>query len=432
MFDTSNPGNTPPVWPIGALVRAIADTLQARFNPVAVRGEVSGFSRASSGHCYFTLKDDSGQIRCAMFRRAATLLDFLPRDGALVELRGRLDVYGPRGELQLIVESMGLAGDGALLDQFLRLKGKLAAEGLFEVARKRAIPVAPRGVGIVTSLDAAALADVATALKRRVPHIPVVLANAAVQGANAPGELVRALDHLYSLHAPDPRGVAVDVILLVRGGGSLDDLAAFNNENLARCLARSPVPVICGVGHETDFTIADFVADLRAPTPTAAAELAALPREHWLNALEALEKGLLSALQRVLDTRQQSMDGVVIRLGRPSALANQRRLMLDTQQQRLGFALRQIAKQRAERLSRLLLDFPASTMRDLQHRQMRLERSGLQLGSVDPERVLQRGYAWVTDVAGQVMTSSAELAVGQALTVRLHKGQAGVKVTSRL
>ena len=430
MFDNQNPANTPPVWPIGALVRAIADTLQARFNPVAVRGEISGFSRASSGHCYFTLKDDSGQIRCAMFRRAATLLDFQPRDGALVELRGRLDVYGPRGELQLIVESMGLAGDGALLDQFLRLKAKFAAEGLFDAARKRAIPVAPRGIGIVTSLDAAALADVATVLKRRVPHIPVVLANATVQGANAPGELVRALEHLYRLHAPGHNGVAIDVILLVRGGGSLEDLAAFNDESLARCLARSPVPVISGVGHETDFTIADFVADLRAPTPTAAAELAALPREHWLDALEALEGGLRLALQRVLDTGQQSLDGMAARLGRPSALASQRRLTLDFQRQRLGFASLQIVKQGAQTLRRLALDMPATAGRSLQQRHMRLERCGLRLASIDPQRILQRGYAWVIDAKGQVVTSSAALTIGQDLTLRLKDGQAGVKVTS--
>ena len=184
---TSAPARRLPaqVWQVGALCRAIADALDARFNPVTVRGEISGFSRASSGHCYFSLKDASGQIRCAMFKRAASMADFMPRDGDLVEVRGRIDVYTPRGDLQLIVESISQAGQGALFEQFLRLKAKLEAEGLFEPSRKRALPLMPRKIGLVTSLGAAALHDVATALQRRVPHIPVVLSPASVQGANA-------------------------------------------------------------------------------------------------------------------------------------------------------------------------------------------------------------------------------------------------------
>jgi exodeoxyribonuclease VII large subunit len=293
MSERQNPVFAPRIWQVGALCRAIADALDARFNPAAVRGEVSGFSRAPSGHCYFSLKDpdgrDSGQIRCALFRRAASLLDFAPRDGELVEVRGRLDVYGPRGDLQMIVESMSRAGQGALFEQFLKLKARLEAEGLFEPARKRALPVMPRGIGVVTSLNAAALHDVVSALCRRVPHIPVVLAPASVQGSGAPGEIVRSLLKLYQtiesgrgkspyLAAKDyadsvGAGVlsppVLDVILLVRGGGSIDDLWAFNDEAVARTIAQSPVPVITGIGHETDFTISDFVADLRAPTLSA-------------------------------------------------------------------------------------------------------------------------------------------------------------------
>lgn len=281
-------------WQVGALCRAIADSLDARFNPVTVQGEISGFSRASSGHCYFSLKDATGQIRCAMFKRAANLTEFMTRDGDLVEVRGRIDVYTPRGDLQLIVESMSQAGQGALFEQFLRLKAKLEAEGLFDAARKRELPIAPRGIGLVTSLGAAALHDVITALQRRVPHIPVIVSPASVQGVGAPQELCQALANLYQYNEQIRQLEAnlmhkaarapIDVILLVRGGGSLEDLWAFNDETLARTIAQSPVPVISGVGHETDFTIADFVADLRAPTPTAAAELVSQSRDAWLAA----------------------------------------------------------------------------------------------------------------------------------------------------
>src|SRR5690349_13301597 len=285
------------VWAVGALCRAIADALDARFNPVSVRGEISGFSRAASGHCYFSLKDESGQLRCAMFRRAASLLDFSPRDGDQVEVRGRLGVYEPRGDLQLIVESLRRAGQGALFEQFLRLKARLEGEGLFDSERKRPLPLLPRGIGIVTSPQAAALHDVVTCLRRRAPHVPVVLAPAAVQGAQAPSELVAALQSLYRL----AEAGKLDLILLVRGGGSIEDLWAFNDEQLARTIAASPVPLVSGVGHETDFTIADFCADLRAPTPTAAAELAAQPQETWLTALDMMHERLQEAAFRRVD-----------------------------------------------------------------------------------------------------------------------------------
>ena len=228
MFDRSSPAAAPRIWEVGALCRAIADALEARFNPVAVRGEITGFSRASSGHCYFSIKDANGQLRCAMFRRAATLLDFSPRDGELVEVRGRLGVYEARGDLQFIVESMQRAGQGALFEQFLRLKAQLDAEGLFDTARKRPLPLQPRGIGLVTSAGAAALHDVVTALRRRVPHIPVVLVPAQVQGVAAPPSIIAALSKLYLLaQAGRAQGgdsnanPPIDVILLVRGGGSI-------------------------------------------------------------------------------------------------------------------------------------------------------------------------------------------------------------------
>jgi exodeoxyribonuclease VII large subunit len=217
----------PRVWSVGALCLAIADTLNARFNPVAVKGEISGFSRAASGHCYFNLKDDSGQIRCAMFKRAASAVGFMPRDGEMVEVRGKLGVYEARGDLQLVVESMQRAGQGDLFAQFLKLKATLEAEGLFNSDRKRPIPSQPRAIGLITSLGAAALHDVVTALQRRVPHISVILAPASVQGANAPLELLQSLQNLVAWHSPlsasDTSNLAIDVILMVRGGGAMED-----------------------------------------------------------------------------------------------------------------------------------------------------------------------------------------------------------------
>jgi exodeoxyribonuclease VII large subunit len=332
---TASPGLARRVWAVGALCRAVADALESRFNPVAVRGEITGFSRAASGHCYFSLKDAQGQVRCAMFRRSASLLDFAPRDGELVEVTGRLGVYEQRGDLQLVVESMRRAGQGALFEQFLRLKQKLEAEGLFDAARKRELPLLPRAIGIVTSLGAAALHDVVTCLRRRAPHVSVVLAPAAVQGAQAPAELAAALQSLYGLAE---RG-ELDLILLVRGGGSIEDLWAFNDEQLARTIVRSPVPLVSGVGHETDFTIADFCADLRAPTPTAAAELAAQPQETWLAALRMMHERLQEAAFRRIDRASQRLDQAAAHLGRPSARTARQHLRIERQAQRLRFAL---------------------------------------------------------------------------------------------
>ena len=444
MSEPKTPASAPRIWQVGALCRAIADALDARFNPVAVRGEVSGFSRAASGHCYFSLKDESGQIRSAMFRRAAGLLDFSPRDGELVEVRGRLDVYGPRGDLQLIVETMSRAGQGALFEQFLKLKAKLEAEGLFEPSRKRELPLMPRGIGVVTSLGAAALHDVVTALRRRVPHIPVVIAPALVQGANAPGELIKSLSNLYlatlvgrGLQADltsEKGGIAgamlpiIDVILLVRGGGSIDDLWAFNDENLARTMAQSPVPIVSGVGHETDFTIADFVADLRAPTPTAAAELVAQPLDVWLNVMDTIEGRLQDAVQRRVDTQQQRLDAAASRLGRPSALAATQGLRVASAAQRLQYAARHGLIQRRHDLQGLQAGFPNAVLRYLAQQQDRLARAALRLGLLDPTLVLQRGYAWVTDSAGRVVSRADGLLPGQPLGIQFAKGNIGVTV----
>lgn len=419
-----------PVWEVGALCRAVGDALAARFNPVSVRGEISGFSRAASGHCYFTLKDAQGQIRCAMFKRAASNLDFAPRDGELVELQGRLGVYEQRGDLQLIVEQLQRAGQGALFEQFLRLKAQLEAEGLFDTARKRALPVLPRAIGLVTSPGAAALHDVVTALRRRVPHIPVVLVPALVQGAQAPASLCEALSKLYLLARSGqgleakstPNLPPIDVILLVRGGGAIEDLWAFNDATLARTIVASPVPVISGVGHETDFTIADFCADLRAPTPTAAAELVATPLREHLAALAHLAERLHEGAQRQCEQRQQRLDMAVQRLGRPSAVVARQQLGLA----RLGQRMQQASLLKLQRLAQaqqgLEANFSHTLQQHLLQHTQRLEQAQLQLQLLDPRLVLQRGYALLHDSQGRSVTHIAQAPPGSAVRAQVMDG----------
>jgi exodeoxyribonuclease VII large subunit len=429
MFETAPGGGAERIWGVGALCLAVGDTLAARFNPVAVRGEISGFSRAASGHCYFSIKDAGGQIRCAMFRRAAGLLGFTPRDGDSVELRGRLGVYEQRGDLQLVVEHLQRAGQGALFEQFLRLKERLEAEGLFDPARKRALPVAPRGIGLVTSPGAAALHDVVTALRRRVPHIPVLLVPAPVQGAQAPEALVRALLQLYTLtQAPTEGAPAIDVIVLVRGGGSLEDLWAFNDETLARTVVQSPVPLICGVGHETDFSIADFCADLRAATPTAAAELVCAPRQTWLDALQRLELRLGDAVQRQLDECHLRLDQAGARLARPSLLAQREGMRLSAMAARLRQAMLSTSERKSQAYKALESDFLQKIQSALDARRQRLDRAALRLQLLDPALVLQRGYALLQTPAGELVRSVHQAPPATPLRARLADGEIDLTV----
>ena len=426
MFENlKDSGFTPRIWAVGALCRAIADALQARFNPVAVQGEISGFTRASSGHCYFTLKDEQGQLRCAMFKRSAQMLDFTPRDGDQVELQGRLGVYEPRGELQLIVEHLRRAGQGALFEQFLRVKAKLEAQGLFAPERKRPIPARPRHIGVVTSLGAAALHDVATALQRRVPHIAVTLAPASVQGAQAPQSLINALQDLAS----QPQ---VDVILLVRGGGSMEDLWAFNDEALAHAIVASPIPVVCGVGHETDFTIADFCADLRAPTPTAAAELCATPQAELLGQLQLVQAAMQGLTTQHMDRQWQRLDRAQNRLGRPTQKVSDEKLGLMRQEQRLQTQLQQVLQRKQHALAVLQDRLERSCAQAPQVARERLHRAQLRLEMLDPRLVLQRGFAWLADGQGQAIASVAELDLGQTVQATLADGRVDLQVQSKM
>ncbi len=421
MISPDNADITPRIWGVGVLCRAIADALDARFNPVAVRGEISGFTRASSGHFYFTLKDPQGQLRCAMFKRSAQMLNFAPKDGQTVEVFGRLGVYEPRGELQLVVESMRTTGQGTWFEQFLKLKAQLDAEGLFNPDRKRPIPERPRAIGVVTSLGAAALHDVATALQRRVPHIPVVLSPALVQGADAPTSLLQALQAV----GVQPE---IDVILLVRGGGSLEDLWAFNDEQLARAIVSCPVPVISGVGHETDFTIADFCADLRAPTPTAAAELCAVSQADLVHQVMGLQELMQNLAHRQIDKSAQGLDLAQSRIGRPSQAITQQVLRVTRLEQSMHQRMASITQACQHDLLNKKAHLERALGQTLQNSQHRVQRSQLRLGLLNPRLVLERGFAWLSDEKGVAISSVNQTKVGQSVQATLADGLVDLSV----
>ena len=412
------------VWGVAGLLAALSESLSSRFSAVTVSGELSGFTRAASGHCYFSLKDADGlaaSLRGAMFRRAAGLLDFEPGDGMRVEMRGRLAVYEPRGELQFVAEAMRLAGAGSLYEQFLRLRERLEAAGLFARERKRPLPSFPTRIGIVTSLGAAALHDVLTALARRAPQVSVVVYPSLVQGSEAPRALVSALELANARQE-------VDLLLLVRGGGSLEDLWAFNDERVVRAVAGSALPIVCGVGHETDITLADLAADLRAPTPTAAAELAAPARADCLERLSALGRLLSLRTTARLDGQAQRLDRLALKLSRPSELVNRQRRLLALLAQRTRTApLRRVELER-QRLARLAERHRQAMARLLQRHTSRLDTVAARLGMLDPQHVLARGYAWLQDEAGQPITSVARLQVGQNVEARLADGAAELQV----
>lgn len=412
------------LWDVSSLLMAVGDALSARFGAVAVRGELSGFVRAASGHCYFTLKDADGAaatLRCAMFRRAASMLAFAPADGQRVELRGRLAVYEPRGELQFVAEAMQRAGVGSLYEQFLRLRDQLQAAGLFEASRKRPIPTHPRAVGIVTSLQAAALHDVLTAFARRAPHLPLVVYPSPVQGAEAPAALVRALGAAAARRE-------VDTLLLVRGGGSLEDLWAFNDEALVRAVASSPIPVICGVGHETDVTLCDLAADLRAPTPTAAGELACTDRATLWAELQAQADAMRQAVARRLQIQAQRLDLTALRLARPGRSVARQRQRLDTLAHALNAARARRIDQAAMALPRRADRLRHAAQRQLHDAQQRLDNLGQRLQALDPHAVLSRGYAWVESADGRPVTQVAQLTAGDAVQGVWADGRAALRV----
>jgi exodeoxyribonuclease VII large subunit len=424
-------GEATRVWGVGALVQAIGDSLAARFAGCVVRGEVSGFSRAASGHGYFTLKDEHGQaaLRCAMFRRALSQVEFPLGDGMLIEARGNLAVYEARGELQLIVEGVRQAGAGALYEQFLRLKARLEAEGLFDPATKRPIAAYPRRVAVVTSRAAAALQDVLTALARRAPHVEVVVVPAGVQGPEAPAQLVRALVEVSLLHRA---GTHLDAVIVCRGGGSLEDLWAFNDERVVRAIAGCVVPVISGVGHETDVTLSDFVADLRAPTPTAAAEMVAQDRQASLAELAACERRMQHRMHHRLDSQSQRLDQAAMRLARPAQALGRQRQQLDLLHHRMGAACQDRVRWAAQRLPALHERMARASAALLMRQRDALAAREGQLEALSPSRVLERGYAWLSDSQGHALTQIGQAQVGDEVSGVLVDGVLRMRITERV
>jgi len=387
---------------VGDLNRAIAASLEERFDTVWVSGEISNFKAYDSGHWYFSLKDEEGQIKCVMFRGRNGQVDFMPQSGDLVEVSANLGMYVPRGDIQLTIQTLRRAGMGGLYEAFLKLKAKLAKEGLFDADRKQEIPSHPRSIGIITSPQAAALKDVLSTLARRAPHIPIVIYPTLVQGPDAPAGIIAALK------AAEKENV-VDVILMVRGGGSIEDLWAFNDEQLAYAMAQSPIPIVSGVGHETDVTIADFVADLRAPTPTGAAELAAPRKDQMLQELEAIKQAMLLRVRQRVEREAQTLDQLALRLSHALPNPERMREQITSWQQRLNQAW-------AVRVE--------AWKRNQGHFQSQLEM-------LNPQRTLERGYAVVLNVSEglQAVRDPGELTTGPEYEIRLAKGKANVKLS---
>jgi exodeoxyribonuclease VII large subunit len=434
------------VYSVSRLNREVRVLLERGFGSLWLEAEISNFARPSSGHWYFSLKDAAAQVRCAMFRQRNMLCAFTARDGQKVLVRARIGLYEPRGEYQLIVDHMEDAGLGALKRQFEELSAKLAAEGLFAVERKRPLPGLPKRIGIVTSPTGAAVRDILHVLARRFPAAAVLVYPVPVQGAQAAAEIIAALQTAG-------RRAECDVLILARGGGSLEDLWAFNDERLARAIVASPIPVITGIGHEIDFTIADFAADVRAPTPSAAAELVVPDAEEWRNAFAQLGARLQRGVRRRLQEHGERLRWLSGRaaLASPVARLSARAQRLDELEQCLVRAVRRRLEGHRERLrwltGRAALVSPANrlgqqlvrlgNLQQQLHRAMRLALDSRQkkllplvrtLNAVSPLATLDRGYAIVSAEGGEILRNAADAKPGTVIDARLAHGKIRARV----
>ena len=433
-----------PVIPVSLLNRMARERLESAFPLCWVAGEISNLTYAASGHVYFTLKDAQAQVRCVMYRNRAQLLGWRLANGQRIEARVLVTLYEARGDFQLNVENARQAGTGNLYEEFLRRKARLDAEGLFAPEHKRDLPAFPRRIGLITSPQAAALRDVLTTLRRRAPQVGVVLYPTPVQGAGAAREIVAALRIAGERKE-------CDLLILCRGGGSLEDLWEFNDEALARAIRACPLPVISGVGHETDFTLADFAADCRAPTPTAAAELAAPARDTLLDTLAAQRRQLQRQWQSALQGRQQALDLLALRLVHPAEQIARQRRQLDHLAHRLGGALAQTCARRrqalgalgqrltvarpqteraARRLDALAHRLDAAGHLALDERRANLARFAAALAHLNPQAVLERGYSLVTDEHGVIVRDSRTLEPNARIAVCFRHGRAEATVVA--
>lgn len=437
------------IWTVSQLTARIRDVLSAAFGGVWVEGEVSNFKAAQSGHLYFTLKDESSQVKCVCFRTSAMRLKFRPEDGLKARVRGSISVYEPRGEYQIYVEHIEPVGVGELQLAFEQLKKKLGEEGLFDPARKKPLPMLPRRIGVITSTSGAALRDILRILRRRFPNVRVLIYPVRVQGEGAAGEIAAALKFFTARNA-------ADVLIVARGGGSLEDLWAFNEEKVARAIAASHTPVISAVGHETDFTIADFVADVRASTPSAAAEIVVQTREAFDNHIRQLVQTLGDRVRYMVLERQhrlqelfaerawrhpeeivrqyrQRTDEFSLRLGEALRvrLDRLRKRFIDARARVASFDLRTRLKAMRSRIDQRNVELTRRVERLLVVKRQRFERLVLQLEERSPLRVLDRGYAIVYDSGGRVIRSADQAAIGDGVTVRLARGELDATVRSK-
>ena len=434
-----------PVLSVSELNRRAKQLLERNFPLMWVSGEVSNFIAAASGHWYFSLKDGNAQVRCAMFRHKSQYLDWQPRNGDQIEARALVTLYEPRGEYQLNVENIRRAGLGALYEAFEKLKARLEREGLFDEARKKPLPAFPGQIGIVTSPAAAALRDVLTTLRRRMPSIPVILYPAPVQGEGAAAKIAEAIRSAASR-------AECDVLIVCRGGGSIEDLWAFNEEIVARAIHACPIPVVSGVGHETDFTISDFVADRRAPTPTSAAEQASPNRADLRHRVEAMHSRLSRHLRQKMEQRMQQVDYLSRRLVHPGERLNARLMHLTHLGQRLnnhaGHALAErewYLQKLAHRLAAAKPDITAHEARQrelarrlqlslsqrMQDCQIGLQRLQANLTHLNPQSVLERGFSMVRSADGKIVYDSEKVAMDEALSITFARGSAEARVTRK-
>ena len=383
---------------VGQLNEAISSLINTSFDTLWVRGEISNFKSYPSGHWYFKLKDAQSQINGVMFKGRNFSVDFQPKDGDQVEVAAQLGFYTARGDIQLTVAQMRKAGAGALFEAFMRLKAKLEKEGLFDPARKKDLPLHPQAIGIVTSTQAAALKDVLSTLARRASHIPIIIYPSLVQGPEAAPGMIKALQQAQA-------DAKVDVILLVRGGGSIEDLWAFNDEQLAYAIAQSSIPIISGVGHETDFTIADFVADLRAPTPTAAAEMATPDRLELLRNLQGYAQFMHRLMTTKLEREAQRIDQLSLRLGH--AIPNPAQM-------------KQRQQQLQDRLERIWQE-------KLRYWRQQQEHYLFQIETLNPKRTLERGYSLILEDS-QAIRDPKDLSTAKRYTLAMAKGTARVSL----